>query len=277
MENFWYEVVIGALLIVVVIVGYVIHCQWPSNYVTIAVLNVGKGTSIYIESPTHHRVLIDGGPDHRILGEVRKFIPFYVHVLDTVFLTGAGDGRVAGLLDIENIYHIDQIIEGATTSSILYEEFRKSTVQKNIPIISAQQGEDFNFGDGVNIAVIFAGIPIDRNGRVVLKLTFGSSTALFTAGESAPFEDYILGRYGTSSVIADILTTQYNIARNTPSASFIKAVAPRWVAVSASSKKSLNIKTFSTKNTISLFTSQNGTIVFHCTKQACILVEPRTS
>ncbi len=275
MRSIWYEMIFIFFVIICAVVGYVIYCEWPTNYMTLAILNVGNGTAVYVESPTHQRVLIDGGSNHTILGAVRTLVPFYVKTLDAVFLTGSGDGQVGGLMDIADVYHIKKMIEGATTSTMLYKEFKKHLMQRGVSSISIRQGDTLNFNNDMNIFVSYAPVSGTTEGKVIMKLTFGSSTAILTAGEPAPFEEYVLARDGTRSRAADILTTWYNGTESIPSTAFIKAVSPRFLVVSAGSKKVLNVKAFSkVASSTLLFTVQDGPIIFHCTKEVCTLVSP---
>ena len=106
------------------------------------------------------------------------------------------------------------------------------------------------------------------------KLTFGSSSALITGGEPAPFEKYLVAKDGKSVLGSQILTLFYNSSRNEPDPDFIQTVAPRWITVSASSKRAAHMPTLVKSSTIStLFTSESGTIIFHCTVQKCVLVK----
>ena len=42
----------------------------------VAFFDVGQGDAIFIETPQHHQILIDGGPDPTISQELAKEIPF---------------------------------------------------------------------------------------------------------------------------------------------------------------------------------------------------------
>ncbi len=278
----WRFVATSVLFIACVLVGYAIYRQWPTDYITVAILNVGKGTALYIESPTHRRFLIDGGLDHTILGQLRKLVPFYTRSLDGVILTSAHDQSIGGLIDIARAYKIRVVLEGATTSTTLYNQFSQELVHRAVLTIPAVIGDTVYLGGGAHLAVVYSAIQgahdnasKDTVSRVMLKLTFGSSTVLVTAGEPAPFEDYVLAKDGTSSLAADILTTFYDSAQNTPSDNFLHAVHPRWLIVSTGSKKATEIPALSsTKNYTVLTTAQYGAIIFHCSKQSCVLVSP---
>ena len=50
----------------------------PRWVLTFAALNIGQGDAVYIESPSGVRVLLDGGPDASVLGELSKVMPLSV-------------------------------------------------------------------------------------------------------------------------------------------------------------------------------------------------------
>ncbi len=259
----------GVLIVALVIEGYIISRQWPTDYLTVAILNVGQGEAIYIDTPKHHRLLIDGGATHAILGELSRFVPFYTRFLDAVILTAPEDLRVGGLVDVLNSYRTGTIIiPSGTSSSQLYTQLKDIIVKQQIATSSAERGLALNFGDGVYLTILYP----DKNslasadiGPIMGKLTFGSTSVLLTAGAPAGFEDYVLAQNGTSTLASTIFTTLYDGPKNVPSPNFIEAVSPQWLAVSA---KSVFPNDFAIPT---LYTFQNDTIVFHCTKEKCVL------
>ena len=40
-------------------------------------LNIGQGDAIYLETPGGYRILVDGGPDNKILNYLGSELPFY--------------------------------------------------------------------------------------------------------------------------------------------------------------------------------------------------------
>lgn len=279
LKKYWRAISVSLLILANIIVAYSLYREWPTNYLTLAILNVGQGTAIYIESPFHHRLLIDGGSGRTILNEVRKCMPFFARSFDSLLLTSLDDDHTGGFIDIVDTYTVGQMFEpDATTSSLIYAELKKNLTRQAVSMRPVRRGTTFHFGDGVNLTILYPDTDSSSvgvyEGPVMAKLTFGSSSALITGGEPAPFEKYIMAKDGKSVLESQILTLFYNSARNEPDADFIQAVDPRWITVSASSKKVSKTPVFAKSSTVStLLTSESGTIIFHCTVQKCTLVK----
>ncbi|HWB34191.1 MAG TPA: MBL fold metallo-hydrolase, partial [Candidatus Paceibacterota bacterium] len=55
--------ILGALALLSVGIWAEVFAQTPPGVLTVAVMDVGQGDSIFIESPTGTQIIIDGGPD----------------------------------------------------------------------------------------------------------------------------------------------------------------------------------------------------------------------
>ncbi len=51
--------------------------QEKDGLLKIYFLDVGQGDAIFIEAPNGNQVLIDGGPDNKVLSELANIMPFY--------------------------------------------------------------------------------------------------------------------------------------------------------------------------------------------------------
>ena len=49
--------------------------------------DVGQGDVIFIETPQHHQILIDGGPGPTVSQELAEEIPFWDRIIDLIVLT----------------------------------------------------------------------------------------------------------------------------------------------------------------------------------------------
>ena len=83
----WRLVLLGLFLLGNVFVWYAVYKEAPSKYLTVAFLNIGQGDAIYIESPTHNRIMVDGGPPRAVMSELEKVMPFYIRYFDTLIVT----------------------------------------------------------------------------------------------------------------------------------------------------------------------------------------------
>ncbi len=159
-KKYWKIFLIIIFILVDCSVWWVVQNELPENFVTVAFLNTGgKGETVYIESPTHTRILIDGGPSHTLLPELRNVVPFYIRSLDMFLFTDFNANNYAGMLDVFPLYHISKIIEpdvlttktDSHISSPLYTQFENAIQAQKIPATPAQQGMIIHLGGGADI------------------------------------------------------------------------------------------------------------------------------
>src|SRR3989344_1547861 len=74
-------------------------------------LDVGQGDAIFIETPNGSQVLIDGGPDSKVLQELAKVMPFYDREIDMVVATHPHADHVAGLIGVLERYDVKNILQ----------------------------------------------------------------------------------------------------------------------------------------------------------------------
>ena len=68
-------VVVACLLInLCFFIFYYLHHEQDRKFLTIVLLDVGQGDSIFIEAPNGHQILIDGGPTSSVVREISKFL-----------------------------------------------------------------------------------------------------------------------------------------------------------------------------------------------------------
>jgi competence protein ComEC len=80
---------LALLLLIFITLGIwgAVFAATPSGKLTVAVMDVGQGDSIFIESPTGVQVVIDGGPDDSMLRDLPKLMPLADRSLDAIVET----------------------------------------------------------------------------------------------------------------------------------------------------------------------------------------------
>src|SRR3990167_1347632 len=74
--------------------------QKKDSLLKVYLLDVGQGDAIFIEAPNGNQVLIDGGPDNKVIQELAKVMPFYDREIDMVLMTHSDADHVAGLVEV---------------------------------------------------------------------------------------------------------------------------------------------------------------------------------
>ena len=71
-----------------------------NHYLKIDFLDIGQGDSIFIETPSMRHILIDGGPDSKVLSKLSKELPFWERNLDAIILTHPDADHLNGLISV---------------------------------------------------------------------------------------------------------------------------------------------------------------------------------
>lgn len=109
--------------------------------------NVGQGNAIFIETPYGHQIIIDGGPDSKILERLAKEIPFWDRTIDLVILTHPEKDHMVGLLKVLEGYEIEQILwTGVFPQTSEYNKWRESIEKEKARITIARASQRIKSG-----------------------------------------------------------------------------------------------------------------------------------
>src|SRR3990167_3376933 len=87
--------------IIVFVLGIFGMTSWalfelPDQLLHVYFLDIGQGDSIFIKTPENHKILIDGGPNGRVLNELSEIMPFFDKTIDLIILTHPHADHVGG-------------------------------------------------------------------------------------------------------------------------------------------------------------------------------------
>ena len=134
---------------------YVFHWERRPPIFEIYFFYLNRGHSVFIRTPHGKTILIDGGQNSAVIGELTKVFPFYRRHLDLVFTTSALAKDSGGLSDVLRRYDVGKIIEPKLMgTSTAREAFERIAVQKHIQIERVQKGDSFEI-DMVKFRILF--------------------------------------------------------------------------------------------------------------------------
>ena len=216
--------------------------QWantqPDGQLHVAFLDVGQGDATFIQTPSGHQLLIDGGLNPTVLNDqLGRQMPFWDKHIDLVVATHPDADHVSGLPGVFDRYHVDLLITDGelAEASPIYSVVLQSADQHGATIHRAQAGEVIDFGDGVVLEVLHPGDTLDLEDRnensVVLRLVYGQFTMLLTgdAGEAAEEDVLDTGR----DVQSLVFKAGHHGSRTSSNEFFLAAVQPQIMVISA--------------------------------------------
>jgi competence protein ComEC len=220
-------------LLVVAILVWAVAFTSPDDNLHVTFLNVGQGDSILIQTPNGQDILIDGGPDlQKINLELSEKLPFWERTIDLVVCTQPQADHVTGLVEVLQRYKVKQVLEpGVSYNSSIYREWLNVVQDKSIEYDIARGGQEIDLGSGIKLEVLNppeslfeeTSHDVDNNG-VVLKLTWGKVSFLFTADirEEAEFE--LIGQ--RANLKSTVLKVAHHGSSTSTSRQFLAAVDP---------------------------------------------------
>jgi len=207
----------------------------PEGNLHLKVYDVGQGDSIFIETAAGYKILIDGGPDNKVLNHLGKDMPFYSKQIDLAILTHPHADHFTGLIETIKRYQIKTLwINREKEQGRLFEDWEKVLKDKKIPTRVVSQGDKMVFPDGTTVSVIWPKKDhksTDLNlGAVVVQVSFGSFDALLAADAGGSVQSY------TTSSPVEVLKVPHHGSKTSLNEAYISSLSPKISIISVGAK-----------------------------------------
>src|SRR3989338_9737184 len=93
-------VIILTLLVAIDIFLIRLDVKHSKELLTFAMLDVGQGDALLIESPNGAQIMFDAGPARKVLGPLAKVMSPFDRTLDAVVITNPDADHIGGLAEI---------------------------------------------------------------------------------------------------------------------------------------------------------------------------------
>lgn len=199
---------------------WAIYFKSGSKNLAFYMFDVGQGDALFFKTPYGQDVLIDGGPDKKVLSELGKAMPFYDRYIDLVVLTHPHQDHVGGLIRVLEKYKIGKILmTDIGYESGDFEEFLDLIEEREIPVMIAKKGETVKLGDNLKIDILspgsFDGKSIENlnNSSVIALLDFKDFEIMLPGdAEVEEWEDILNTDFGSDKI--EVLKTAHHGSRN---------------------------------------------------------------
>ncbi len=251
----WLFVVVG-LLAVIAFGGFLYYRyaeKWRHTF-HVTFLNIGQGDSALINFADGTTMLVDCGPNKKVLSELGKTLPFYVRTIDYVLATHPDLDHYGGCVDVLKRYDVKHIIiNGKSKNDAYYREW--DTVMKaegvDIVVMHAPQTRTIAKStlqflapdDSLNLDT---SKDDSNNYSIVFKLTSNTGrTFLFTGDMEQPLEMALTKKYCYDTIPvspcealrADTLKVGHHGSDSSSSELFLRMVSPRQAILSVGKNK----------------------------------------
>ena len=226
--------------------GYWVYQRYFRRDLRLTVVDVGQAACALAELPGGYTILIDGGgfSDNRIFDVGQKVVaPFLwsrkIATIDLVILSHANSDHLNGLLYILEKFSPARVWSNHQPAPTeCYRRFCKLIESRRIPW---PPPEILPRRTTINKATLHILHPRpadletsqDLNANsLVVRIQLGKIAFLLPGDITAGAERRILKRCGRRQLASTVLVAAHHGSRSSNSRSFLKAIAPRWVAIS---------------------------------------------
>jgi len=231
-----------AALILGLLSAYYIYIYSRPAQLEVIFLDVGQGDAILIKTPHGQTILIDGGPDNRVLRRLGERLPYYQRQIDFVIISHYHDDHTVGLVELARRFRIGQLIYASDlqSSPVIQELSKYIGRQKSRPDrpshISIESQAKISLGPDCALDLLspaWLKIKADGNNSLVVKLDCLGRRFLFTGDNSATAEKALL-KSGWE-LKASVLKASHHGSDSANSEGFLRAVNPSLLAISVGS------------------------------------------
>lgn len=231
----WY--ILGTLLAAAVLIWYAIASEDRAGKLTFAMLDIGQGDALFIESPSGNQILFDGGPNRSVLRELGKMMPFYDRSLDMLVVTNPDKDHFSGFIDVLGSYKVSKILEpGTVGASGEYALFEEEAKEEGAEHLLARRGQVLAIGGGAFIEILFPDRDISgvgtNDGSIIAKLVYGRTSFLLTGDTTEAVEEYLAHLDGTHLDV-DVLKVGHHGSRTSTSVALLGFASPAYALISA--------------------------------------------
>lgn len=225
----WVVLLILFLAIFDVFVWGDIVLNKPSKNSEIYFMDVGQGDSELVILPNNIRVLIDGGPDNKVIGQLASILPATSRYLDLVILSHPQTDHFTGLIDVLKRYRVGAFIfNGNSGTAGSWSELIKIIEENKVPTIILAGADkihylnsqfnflwpDKNFVHGQDL----------NEAALVPPLQTQKTKILFTGDIGAETENYLMKKYNLD---IDVLKVAHHGSKFSSGEKFLNAISPK--------------------------------------------------
>jgi len=220
---------------------YNLYAANPNNlYLKVVFLNVGQGDSIYIETPDGHQMLIDGGPDARVLSQLSQVMPFGDRSIDVIVATHPDADHIGGLPQVLDTYEVSTFIEnGVTSDTKVYQNLEQKIFKNKIKKIIALRGNSIMLDKEKNIHfdILFPDRDVSsfdsNDASIVGRLVYGNESFMLTGDATVYTENLIKWNESDSILKSQVLKLGHHGSHTSSSLPWLESVNPKVSIISA--------------------------------------------
>lgn len=145
-------------VLLIVLGGILIYqnIKFADKKLHVSFCDVGQGDAILMRTPSSLDILIDGGPNDKVLSCLANHMPFWDRTIELMILTHPDADHITGLIDVVKRYSITHFYTSeVATETAVYKGFLKALEDRKIKQNYIWQGDKIILKDGLIIETLW--------------------------------------------------------------------------------------------------------------------------
>jgi len=234
------KTIILFLIIANIFFWSVIFSFSQAHWLEVCFLDIGMGDSMFIETDFGHQILIDGGPNDRVIKKLEERMPFWDRTIDLIVLTHPDKDHMFGLIEILKRYKVENILwTGIQTDTLLGNEWEEAIEKEGAKIYIADNKLEVRISQNEYFDIIYPFESLEHrvvnnknNSSIVMLLNSNEHKILFTGDAEKKVEQWLVNK--GLDLKAQILKVSHHGSKTGSCLEFLEAVQPDTAIICAS-------------------------------------------
>lgn len=212
--------------------------SFPDGKLHIFFCDVGQGDAALVRFPDGRDMLIDGGPDDKVINCLSRHMPFWDRHIDMVALSHPQKDHMQGLISVFARFSVDYFLKsdiGSPTEG--YTALMREVNEKKIPVRLMARGSHITLGPSQltfiwpSPDILGATTSESNDDCLVFALHYGTFDALFPGDADQHVENYYTGDTLPDADI-EVLKVPHHGSKTGMTEEFVRWVHPKVAVIS---------------------------------------------
>lgn len=228
---------------------FFVYLKYDDGKMHLVICDVGQGDAIFIRTPEGADILIDGGPDKKVLECLSDNMPFWDRTLEVVILTHPDSDHLTGVVDVIKRYKVIKFLtQSRPGKTDIYQLFTNVLADKKLSANHLSAGDKLILKSGVSLKVLWpkevskteiaqkvSNVPLNESSVIIL-LKYENFEALLTGDAGSQVMDMIAEEAGD----IDVLKVPHHGSKTGMSSHFLNSIDAEIAIISSGKNNRYN-------------------------------------